>query len=83
MEYMKDEDFAGRHIIIPENDMSIPNKAEPPQFVNMNGLMLHLLVLPKEFSYHDVKQWHENVLERRPELAPAYNPVLLYKDNGK
>ncbi len=83
MEYMEEENFAGKHLIIPENEIAIPNKAESPQFVSMNGLMLHLLVLPKEFSYHDVKQWHENILERRPELIPAYNPVLLYKDNDE
>jgi hypothetical protein len=45
--------------------------------------MLHLLVLPKEFSFQDVKQWNENVVKRRPELATAYNPVLLYNKSDK
>ena len=74
----KGKGFTGKHIVIQESDLTIQNPADRPEFTKINEDMLHLLVLPKEFTLHDVKQWNENVVKRRPDLAKAYNPVLLY-----
>jgi len=78
LEHRRDKGFVGKHIVIQENDLLIQNQTDRPEFTKINGDMLHLLVLPKEFSFQDVKQWNENVVKRRPELASAYNPVLLH-----
>jgi len=70
--------FVGKHVVIQENDLLTQNQVHRPEFTKINGDMLHILVLPKEFTLQDVKQWNENVVKRRPELETAYNPVLLY-----
>ncbi len=79
----KDKRVAGKHIVIQENDLLIQNQADRPEFTKINEDMLHLLVLPQEFSFQDVKQWNGNVIKRRPELAGAYNPFLLQKTHEK
>ena len=68
----------GKHIVTRESDLRNPNPAERLEFAEMHGELFHLLVLPKEFSLQDVEQWNKNVVKRRPDLAKAYNPVLLY-----
>lgn len=75
--YGKDKGFTGKHVVIQESDLTIQSPADRPEFTKINEDMLHLLVLPKEFTLQDVKQWNENVVKRRPDLAKAYNPVLL------
>jgi tetratricopeptide (TPR) repeat protein len=67
----------GKHIVIQESDLRNQNLAEHREFTEINDELFHLLVLPKEFTLLDVKQWNENVVKRRPDLAKAYNPVLL------
>jgi tetratricopeptide (TPR) repeat protein len=67
----------GKHIVTRESDLRNPNPAERLEFAEINGELFHLLVLPKEYSLQDVKRWNENVVRRRPDLAKAYNPVLL------
>ena len=74
----KDGKGMGKHIVNQENDLRNPSLDNRPEFIEMNGEFFHLLVLPKEFTFQDVKQWNENVVKRRPDLAKAYNPVLLY-----
>jgi len=36
-----------------------------------------LLVLPKEFTLQDVKQWNENVVKRRPDLASKLRATCM------
>ncbi len=67
----------GKHLVTQENDLRNPNPADRLEFAEVNGELFHLLVLPKEFILQDVKQWNENIVKRRPDLAKAYNPVLL------
>ena len=67
----------GKHIVTRESDLRNPNPADRLEFAEINGELFHLLVLPNEYTLQDVKQWNENVVKRRPDLAKAYNPVLL------
>lgn len=73
----KDGKGIGKHIVTRESDLRNQNPADRLEFAEVNGELFHLLVLPKEFSLEDIKQWNENVVKRRPDLAKAYNPVLL------
>lgn len=83
LKHRRGKEFVGKHIVIQENDLLIQNQTERPEFTKINRDMLHLLVLPKEYTFQDVKQWNENVVKRRPELEAAYNPVLLYNKTNE
>jgi tetratricopeptide (TPR) repeat protein len=64
--------FSSRHIIIREVDLLKESN------LCHRDTTVHILVLPKRYDINNLKQWHNKIVSRRPELA-IVNPVLLYK----